>query len=210
MKSLIITLLLSFGLFASTNHTAKIVKTISSGGYTYMKVNDKKNTYWVAMTQRNVKVGDSIYFSEQGWMKNFKSKTLNRTFDNILFAADISASKRSSKLEDIKPNILTSSYKKAGTITVAELFKNRSKYANKSITIRAKVTKVSTGIMKRNWVHVEDGSRFQNMDDIVFTSTGATPKKGDIVSATGTVIIDKDFGYGYFYPVIIEKSSFKK
>jgi hypothetical protein len=48
------------------------------------------------------------------------------------------------------------------------------------------------------------------MDDIVFTTTGTTPKKGDIVSASGTVTIDKDFGYGYFYPVIVEKSSFKK
>jgi hypothetical protein len=209
MKSLILILLLSFGLFASTNHTAKITETLSSGGYTYMKVAEGKNSYWVAMTQRKVKVGDNISFSEQGWMKNFQSKTLNRSFDNILFAADVSAAK-SSKLENIKPNILTSSYKKAGTITVAELFKNRSKYAKKSITIRGKVTKVSTGIMKRNWVHVEDGSRFQNMDDIVFTSTGATPKKGDIISATGEVTIDKDFGYGYFYPVIIEKSSFKK
>ena len=210
MKLLIITLLLSFGLFASTNHTAKIIKTMSSGGYTYMKVTEGKNTYWIAMTQRNVKAGDNISFSEQGWMKNFKSKTLNRTFDNILFAAEVSNSKESSKLEKIKPNILKSAYKKAGTITIAELFKNRSKYANKSITIRAKVTKVSKGIMKRNWVHLEDGSRFQNMDDIVFTSTGATPKEGEIVSATGTVTIDKDFGYGYFYPVIVEKSSFKK
>ena len=124
MKTLIITLLLSFGLFASTNHTAKISQTLSSGGYTYMKVVEGKNIYWIAMTQRKVKTGDTISFSEQGWMKNFKSKTLNRTFDNILFAADISAVK-SNKLEDIKPNILTSSYKKAGTITVADIFKNR-------------------------------------------------------------------------------------
>ncbi|MFK5938788.1 MAG: hypothetical protein QM497_10390 [Sulfurimonas sp.] len=210
MKSFIITLLLSFGLFASTNHTAKITETLGSGGYTYMKVVEGKNTYWIAMTQRKVKVGDDISFSEQGWMKNFKSKTLNRTFDNILFASDTTAAVSSSKLQDIKPNILKSSYKKAGTITVAEIFQNRSKYAKKSITIRGKVTKVSTGIMKRNWVHIEDGSRFQNMDDIVFTSTNATPKEGDIVSATGTVIIDKDFGYGYFYPVIMEKSSFIK
>jgi len=209
MKSLIITLLLSLGLFASTNHTAKITQTLGSGGYTYMKVVEGKNSYWIAMTQREVKIGDNISFSEQGWMKNFKSKTLNRTFDNILFASDTTATK-SSKLEDIKPNILTSSYKKAGTITIAELFQNRSKYATKNITIRGKVTKVSMGIMKRNWVHIADGSRFQNMDDIVFTSTNATPKQGDIISATGTVTIDKDFGYGYFYPVIVEKSSFKK
>ena len=208
MKSIILSLLLSAGLFASINHTAKVTKTMSSGGYTYMKVQEGNNNYWIAMTQRDAKVGQSVKFSEQGWMKNFKSKTLNRTFDNILFASDVTSQK--TKLADIKPNIMTSQYVKQGTITIAELFKNRIKYAKKSITIRGKVRKTSEGIMKRNWVHIEDGSRFKNMDDIVFTSTGAVPEVGDIISATGTVAIDKDFGYGYFYPVIVEKSNYKK
>ena len=208
MKSIILSLLLSAGLFASINHTAKVTKTMSSGGYTYMKVQEGNNNYWIAMTQRDAKVGQSVKFSEQGWMKNFKSKTLNRTFDNILFASDVTSQK--TKLADIKPNIMTSQYVKQGTITIAELFKNRIKYAKKSITIRGKVRKTSEGIMKRNWVHIEDGSRFKNMDDIVFTSTGAVPKVGEVISATGTVAIDKDFGYGYFYPVIVEKSSYKK
>jgi len=209
MKAFILTVVLALGLSAATVHTGKVQKTLSSGGYTYMQVKEGKDTYWVAMTQRTVKVGQDITFDEQGWMKNFKSKTLNRTFDNILFASDVTATKRVD-LAKIKPNVMHSSYKQKGTILVAELFKNRKLYANKSITIRGKVTKVSSGIMKRNWVHIEDGSRFENMDDIVFTSTGATPKQGDIINATGTVTIDKDFGYGYFYPVIVEKSSFKK
>ena len=208
MKSIVLSLLLSAGLFASINHTAKVTKTMSSGGYTYMKVQEGNNNYWIAMTQRDAKVGQSVKFSEQGWMKNFKSKTLNRTFDNILFASDVTSQK--TKLADIKPNIMTSQYVKQGTITIAELFKNRIKYAKKSITIRGKVRKTSEGIMKRNWVHIEDGSRFKNMDDIVFTSTGAVPKVGEVISATGTVAIDKDFGYGYFYPVIVEKSNYKK
>lgn len=208
MKSIVLSLLLSAGLFASSNHTAKVTETLSSGGYTYMKVQEGNNNYWIAMTQRDAKVGQSVTFSEQGWMKNFESKTLNRTFDNILFASDVTSQK--TKLADIKPNVMSSQYAQKGTITIAELFKNRAKYATKSITIRGKVSKTSAGIMKRNWVHIDDDSRFENMDDIVFTSTGALPKVGDIVSATGTVAIDKDFGYGYFYPVIVEKSSFKK
>ena len=209
MKSIIFLLLVNLGLFASTTHTGKVLETMSSGGYTYIKVQEGKSSYWVAMTLRDAKVGQEVKFSEQGWMKNFKSKTLNRTFDDILFASDAEKSQKT-KLEDIRPNIMTSSYAQKGSITLAELFKNRKKYKDQSITIHAKVTKTSIGIMKRNWVHIEDGSRFQNMDDIVFTTTNAVPKIGDIVTATGTVSIDKDFGYGYFYPVIVEKSSFKK
>jgi len=208
MKSIIFLLLINLGLFASTTHTGKVLEVLSSGGYTYMKVQEGKTDYWIAMTERNAKVGQNVKFSEQGWMKDFKSKTLNRTFDNILFAADPAPTR--TKLEDIKPNIMKSQYAEKGTIMIAELFKNRKKYQDKSITIRAKVTKTSVGIMKRNWVHIEDGSRFQNMDDIVFTTENAVPEVGDIVTATGTVAIDKDFGYGYFYPVIVEKSSFKK
>lgn len=209
MKSVIFLLLINLGLLANTTHTAKIIETMSSGGYTYMKVQEGKNSYWVAMTLRDAKVGQDIKFSEQGWMKNFRSKTLNRTFANILFAAE-PAPKKIAKLEDIKPNIMSSTYAQKGMITIAELFKNRKKYAGKVIQIRAKVIKTSVGIMKRNWVHIEDGSRFQNMDDVVFTTTNAVPKVGDIVIATGTIAIDKDFGYGYFYPVIAEKSHFKK
>ncbi|MEJ2415191.1 MAG: hypothetical protein P8Y22_08030 [Sulfurimonas sp.] len=64
--------------------------------------------------------------------------------------------------------------------------------------------------MGKNWVHIQDGSRFKNMDDLVFTTKETTPKSGDIIIATGILQKDKDFGYGYFYPVIIEQSNFKK
>ena len=114
MKSMIFTLALSVGLFAATNHTAKITETLSSGGYTYMKVQEDKNLYWIAMTQRDVKVGQNITYGEQGWMKNFQSKTLNRTFDNILFASDVTTGR--TKLADVKPNIMTSQYKEASNI----------------------------------------------------------------------------------------------
>jgi hypothetical protein len=105
---------------------------------------------------------------------------------------------------------MQSKYKTKDTLTIAELFKNRDAYVGKKVTLRAKVTKVSRQIMKRNWIHLEDGSRFMNMDDLVFTSTQTPPKVGDIVYATGTVVKDKDFGYGYFYPLIVENATFKQ
>ena len=210
MKKIALALILGVSLYAAGIHQAKVEKALNSGGYTYMKVKDGSNAYWIAMTQRNVKVGDTIKFNEQGWMKNFHSKTLNRTFDKILFAGEVTSQTQPQKIQSIKPNIMTSKYKTKGTLTIAELFKNRDKYVGKTVTVRAKVTKALTQIMKLNWVHLEDGSRFMNMDDLVFTSTQIPPKVGDVVYATGKVVKDKDFGYGYFYPLIIQEATFRK
>jgi hypothetical protein len=64
--------------------------------------------------------------------------------------------------------------------------------------------------MGKNWVHIQDGSSFMGKDDLVFTSTQTPPKVGEVVYATGTVVKDKDFGYGYFYPLIIQEATFRK
>jgi len=209
MKKIILLALLSLSLIASTSYTAKVLETLQSGGYTYMKVQEGKNSYWIAMTQRDVKVGDTVKYTEQGWMKNFHSKTLNRTFKDILFAGDATTTTTVQELEQTKPNKMNSEYKENSTLTIAELFKNRDKYVGKVVTVKGKVTKTSNAIMKLNWIHIQDGSNFSNMNDLVFTSNQSAPKVGTVVYATGTLIKDKDFGYGYFYPVIIQKSTFK-
>jgi len=49
MKKTLLTLLLSVGLYAATIHNAKVLQTMNSGGYTYMKVQDKNQKYWVAI-----------------------------------------------------------------------------------------------------------------------------------------------------------------
>ncbi|WP_457745841.1 GW dipeptide domain-containing protein [Sulfurimonas sp.] len=212
MKKIALSLILGLTLYASTTtmHSAKILETLNSGGYTYMKVQDGKKSYWIAMTQRKVKAGDTISYSEQGWMKNFHSKTLNRTFDNILFAGDSASTKQKLQIKTSKPDVMNSQYATQNSITIANLFKDRSKYANKEILVRGKVTKVSEAIMGLNWIHIQDGSSFKGMNDLVFTSKSAKPKIGEIVTAKGKVILDKDFGYGYFYPVIIQEASFSK
>jgi hypothetical protein len=210
MKKIALSLILGLSLYASTVHQATVQETLNSGGYTYMKVKDGNDIYWIAMTQRPVHVGDTIKYNEQGWMQNFHSKTLNRDFDKILFAGDVSSQTQAQKIQNIKPNIMTSKYKEANTITIAELFKNRDAYVGKRVTVKGKVTKVSENIMKLNWIHIQDGSRFSNMDDLVFTSSRPAPKVGDIVYAKGTVVKDKDFGYGYFYPLIIQDATFSK
>jgi len=205
-KATLLLILSTAGLFAAATHSAKVLETLESGGYSYIKVLEERESYWIAMTQRPLKIGETIRFTEQGWMQDFYSKTLDRTFDDILFASDAVQTETPSVKR--QPDIMASAYKQQGTITIAELFADRERYSGKKVRVRGKVTKTSSQIMKRNWVHLQDGSRFRNGDDLVFTTDEKLPDVGSIVTAEGIVAKDKDFGYGYFYSVIVEKASF--
>lgn len=208
MRQIILALLLTTGLYAA-EHSAKVLESLQSGGYTYIKVEEGSETYWIAMTRRDVAAGETITYKGRGWQRKFYSKILDRTFDKVLFASDI-PSETVAEERVVKPDVMTSSYQQTGTITVAELFSRRHEYSGKKVRVRGKVTKTSAQIMRKNWVHLQDGSSFQGADDLVFTTQGEMPPAGSVVTAEGVVASEKDFGYGYFYPVIVEKSSFSQ
>ena len=65
--------------------SGKVVETIDSGGYTYINIEKDGKSTWVAVPQVKVSVGDNLFFPPGMVMKNFKSKTLNRTFETIIF-----------------------------------------------------------------------------------------------------------------------------
>ena len=67
------------------------------------------------------------------------------------------------------------------------------------------------GIMGKNWVHLRDGSgsREQKDDDLTVT-TSQTVEVGAVVLAKGTVGVDRDFGSGYKYPVILEEATLSR
>lgn len=74
---------------SGTGHKGKVVSTVDAAGYTYVQVEEKGQKIWVATMQTKVKVGDEVEFPDAQPMTNFKSKTLNRTFDKILFVPGI-------------------------------------------------------------------------------------------------------------------------
>jgi hypothetical protein len=95
--------------------------------------------------------------------------------------------------------------------TVAEVFARKAALKDKEVAIRGKVVKFTREVMGKNWVHLRDGSgtREGKDDDITVTTTDAAAM-GDIVLVTGTVRLDKDFGAGYAYPVLIENAKVAK
>lgn len=101
-------------------------------------------------------------------------------------------------------SLLVSTSAFAANMTAAEVNKQMKQLEGKQITVTGKVVKVNNGIMRRNFVHVQDGSG----EKVIFTSA-QTAKVGNNVTATGTVVLGTDFGMGYKYPLLIEKSSIK-
>lgn len=97
-----------------------------------------------------------------------------------------------------------------GSLKVADLYAQKNQLAGKTVTVEGNVVKVSEAIMGKNWIHIQDGSGSEGTNDIIFTSATQSATVGDHVVATGTVAIDKDFGYGYFYSVIVEEATFTK
>lgn len=91
-----------------------------------------------------------------------------------------------------------------GGITIAELFSNKSSYSGKIVKIRGKITKVNPAIMGKNWIHLQDGTEFNGQFDLTITSD-LELQPGSIITIEGKIALDKDFGYGYSYPVLMEE-----
>jgi hypothetical protein len=94
--------------------------------------------------------------------------------------------------------------------TVAEIFAQRAALQEKPVTIRGKVVKFNEGIMGRNWVHLRDGTGTAGKDNDITVTTNDTVAVGEVVVVKGTVRVDKDFGHGYSYPVIVEDAKLGK
>jgi hypothetical protein len=94
--------------------------------------------------------------------------------------------------------------------TVEEVYRNSARLNTKKVVVRGKVVKASTGIMKKTWIHIQDGSGSQakGTHNLVFTTKG-TANVGDVITVSGTVAKDRDFGYGYRYKVILEDAVIK-
>ncbi len=210
--------------------SGKVLQTMDSGGYTYVyiqKKNDEK--VWVAVSATQVKVGSQISFKGGMEMVNFESKSLKRTFDKIIFADGVNAAP-TTKGKEVEPTkakgesvgskgavavkdakISVSKATGANAYTVQEIFASSAKLNKKKVVIRGKVVKVSAQIMGKNWIHIQDGTGTSaaGNHNLVCTSKDMADV-GDVVTVSGTLAKDKDFGGGYKYAVIVEETSVKK
>lgn len=194
--------------FAGPVHTATVIETMDSGGYTYVKVDEDGQVYWAAAPAAPISVGDRASFTEQMNMVNFTSSTLNRTFDRLMFVSGLSGGTATAGLKAPTPSDMAPVEKAEGGYTIAEVFAHKDELKGKTVKVRGRVVKVSRNIMGLNWVHLEDGSGEEGTSHLVFRSPVGIADLGSVVTAEGIVDTDKDFGYGYTYEVLVNDATF--
>lgn len=200
--------------------TGPVLETTDAGGYTYVKLGCGGNEVWAAGPQTALNVGDVVSVDENMVMEDFFSKSLDRTFDSILFvtsfdvagqpvAGGLSANPaiadphKSPVPPSSAPALDFSGIQRVeGGKTVAEIYAGKNDLSGKNVQVRGKVVKFTPGVMGKNWIHLQDGTGVPTANDLTVT-TSATVKIGDIILVNGPVELDKDFGFGYQYDVLI-------
>jgi hypothetical protein len=206
-----------------------VVETVNASSYTYVRVDTGSGEVWAAASQFDVAVGDRVVVPLETPMENFHSPSLNRDFPVIYFtsaitregdaaappsrgmprlmssrtpAADAAAPVREAA-EPMEPVALP-----RGGTSIADVWANRKALAGKQVTVSGRVVKVTSGVLERNWLHVQDGTGVpgDGTNDLTVT-TAAEARVGDVVVATGIVAVDEDFGSGYSYKVMVKDAS---
>ena len=191
-------------------HVVEVVDQTNASSYTYLKVKEKDKEYWIAVPQMKVEKGEVLYFTKSIEMKNFHSETLNKTFDSVLFVDDISKTPHSASgnmshpnVQSAKENVKVEPLKNG--YTIAKIFDEKESLAGKKVKVKGLVVKYNAGIMDRNWIHIQDGTSGKDGFDLLVTSTNPA-QVGQTIIAEGTVAVDKDFGAGYKYSVLLENA----
>jgi len=192
----------------------KVTEVIDVTGYTYAEVDTGKEKVWAAGPPTPLKAGDMISFSSQMPMQNFHSKSISRDFPVIYFisgyitdrGAAVAVSPHTQMKQQAATKPIEGIMKVDGGYTIAEIYADKNKLKDKQVRVRGQVIKYTANILNKNWLHIRDSS---TLDDLTVTSTTGAAV-GDVVIAEGKLELDKDYKYGYLYPVIIENATITK
>lgn len=203
----------------------EVLEVLDTSGFTYLRLKTKEGEFWASVATAPVKVGATVTIENAMAMKDFKSKSLKRTFPVLLMgnlagakgaAPHAGADAANPHAGTAKPVVDTANIKVAKATganakTVAEVVTKGAELKDKPVLVRGKIVRYNEGIMGRNWVHLRDGSGSDadGSNDILVT-TKSTANSGDVVTAKGIVRTGKDFGSGYTYKVLIEDATLQK
>ncbi|MCB0548977.1 MAG: SH3-like domain-containing protein [Phaeodactylibacter sp.] len=192
-------------------HKVTVEEALNTERYTYLFVSEEGEQFWIAIPRSEVKKGEVCYFRGGIMKKDFFSQEFNRVFETVYLVSEFWKEPSGGGLEGAHanlqgggaiPDLEVKNLKRAeGAIKLSELFSNKEKYNNRMIKVTGKCVKVNPRIMNRNWVHLRDGSG-EGLD-LTVTTMEDIPL-GATVTMEGIIALDKDFGAGYRYDLIME------
>lgn len=196
-----------------------VLTTMDAGRYTYIEFDTGNEKIWAAVPQQEVKVGSTVHLRGEMPMRNFNSPTLGRSFDLIYFTASVVVTSG-----EVADSMGVSSRCPPGTAdpagmdfsgipraesgkTVGELFEHREHLAGQQVAVRGKVVKCLSGIMGKNWLHVRDGTAGPGGAEELTVTSQEAAGVGSTLVVRGTVVVDKDYGHGYAYDLLLEDAT---
>lgn len=197
-----------------------VLESINAAGYVYILGDEEGTKKWFALTARKVQKGDVFFYENPLVMTDFYSKELDRPFDEVLFLSRVSKNAL-----DLDPEKVAPQKRSSGKITtdqldlqvaipesaksIAQLYENKEDFKGQKVKVHGQVIKFFPQIMNTNWIHIQDGTSFNGKYDLTITSK-ETVQVGDEITFEGVIAVDKDFGYGYFYELLLEKAQIIK
>jgi len=207
--------------------TGTVVESMNSGGYTYlllMTASGQKS--WAAVTKTTVKTGAMATVTNAMEMRDFESPTLKRKFDRILFGAladasapagDPHAGAKSGAMggkpadmkhggrAEVKGPIKVAKAAGPDGRTIAEVYAQKAALKDKDVVVTGKVVKYNSGILERNWAHLRDGSgKAKDGSDDLTVILKDESAVGQVITVKGKVVLNKDLGGMYKFPVALE------
>lgn len=89
--------------------------------------------------------------------------------------------------------------------TVAQLYAKKQKLEKKPVVVRGRVVKVTPRVLKRTWVHIQDGSGSPaKKNNNLIVTMKEMPQVGDVITVKGTLYNNMDFGSGYRYGLLVD------
>jgi hypothetical protein len=223
-----------------TNIQGKVLERLDASSYSYLRIAGPDGEVWAAVPQTAIEAGAEVTVVDPMLMTKFESKTLNRTFDTIYFgnlagqaagaqgvavdrgkmaAAAVMGDDKAGAVDEAmaahgSPAVAAADVhvdKAPGGLSVGEIWAQKSDLAGKVVTVRGKVVKYNGNILGKNWLHVQDGSGDPTSatHDITVTTMDVAAV-GDVVTVTGTLALDQDFGAGYAYAALLQEAKVTK
>jgi len=236
MKKLIILILIT-GFFACEPRQGKVVnevpaaasesnlkevevkEVLQANSYTYVRAAENGNDIWMAILKSDIEVGKKYYYDQAMEMKNFTSKDLDRTFESVYFLEGLYDNPNDfTKMGVTAPNDQLHGKKEEaskkdihipseeGVKSIAFLYENKKDLESQKVVVKGIVTKYNPNIMSKNWVHIQDGTGGESTYDLTITTLDEV-QPGQIVKFEGVVTVDKDFGHGYQYDLLLEEAT---
>lgn len=177
---------------------ATALEVLSHDGHQLVSVQEAQWTFWVQLApEPTVEPGDILLLTKGAAVDLVVDA---RKLEDVLAISDFAVVS-----PEAAAGALAIPDLPADRTSIAELHAERTPLAGTQVRAAGRIVKASMDVFDTNWYHLRDGtgSADDETDDLTFT-TPAVLQVGDLVAVNGPLTADKDLGFGYFYPVILE------